>query len=494
MKSYLSNDTEAKLKKTKELPPHIHFIGIGGIGMSALAMILAQKGYSISGSDQKKNLTLKKLEENKVHIFPTQVESNIDEIFKVHEKNILVVKSSAIHRDNLELCKAKKYNLKIKHRSEILAFLIEQKRSIIVSGSHGKTTTSTYITTLFSYANKNPTAIIGGIVPLYKSNYNFGNSEFLIAEADESDGSLVKFNPSIGLITNLELEHVDHYLDLEDLIETMKQFAQNCECLITNFDCKNLRDNIKGSKWFSIQKIINIDFALIPKESNGCEIIAEYYEKEKFIDVIKIPVPGIHNLSNTAAAIAACRVAGILFKDIKKGIDNLKLPSRRFEFKGLWKNRIIVEDYAHHPSEIDAAISIASSIIKTKHTLSKILPRRIVTIFQPHRYSRTQKFQEEFAKSLSKSDLVFITPIYSAGEDKIEGINNRNIGHALKKIKPSLEIYTPDNNQNLIKLIKDHTLEKDLILVMGAGDINLICENLFLESINNKLISSDIAA
>ena len=241
MKSYLSKDTEAKLKKTKELPPHIHFIGIGGIGMSALAMILAQKGYSISGSDQKKNLTLKKLEENKVHIFPTQVESNIDEIFKVHEKNILVVKSSAIHPDNLELCKAKKYNLKIKHRSEILAFLIEQKRSIIVSGSHGKTTTSTYITTLFSYANKSPTAIIGGIVPLYKSNYNFGNSEFLIAEADESDGSLVKFNPNIGLITNLELEHVDHYQDLEELIETMKQFARKCECLITNFDCDNLR-------------------------------------------------------------------------------------------------------------------------------------------------------------------------------------------------------------------------------------------------------------
>ena len=494
MKSYLSNDTEAKLKKTKELPPHIHFIGIGGIGMSALAMILAQKGYSISGSDQKKNLTLKKLEENKVHIFPTQVESNIDEIFKVHEKNILVVKSSAIHPDNLELCKAKKYNLKIKHRSEILAFLIEQKKSIIVSGSHGKTTTSTYITTLFSYANKSPTAIIGGIVPLYKSNYNFGNSEFLIAEADESDGSLVKFNPNIGLITNLELEHVDHYQDLEELIETMKQFARKCECLITNFDCDNLRSNIQDSKWFSIKKILNIDFALIPKESNGCEIIAEYYEKEKFIDVIKIPVPGIHNLSNAAAAIAACRVAGILFKDIKKGIDNLKLPSRRFEFKGLWKNRLIVEDYAHHPSEIDAAISIASTIIKTKHNFSKILPRRIVTIFQPHRYSRTQQFQEEFAKSLSKSDLVFITPIYSAGEDKIEGINNKNIGDKLKKIKPNLEIYTPDNNQNLIKLIKEQTLENDLILIMGAGDINLISENLFLELINKKLISNDIAA
>ena len=153
MKSYLSLDTEAKLNKKQELPPHIHFIGIGGIGMSALAMILAKNGYSISGSDQKKSQNLKELAENDIHIFQYQEESNIDKIFKLHGKNILVVISSAIRQDNLELCKAKKYNLTINHRSEILAFLIEQKKSIIVSGAHGKTTTSTYITTLFAYAN-----------------------------------------------------------------------------------------------------------------------------------------------------------------------------------------------------------------------------------------------------------------------------------------------------------------------------------------------------
>ncbi len=494
MKSYLSLDTEAKLKKTNELPHHIHFIGIGGIGMSALAMILAKNGYSISGSDQKKSQTLKELAESEVQIFHTQEESNIDEIFKLHGKNILVVRSSAIRENNLELYKAKKYNLTINHRSEILAFLIEQKRSIIVSGSHGKTTTSTFITTLLSYAKRSPTAIIGGIVPLYKKNYNFGNGELLIAEADESDGSLVKFNPNIGVITNLELEHVDHYFDLKDLIKTMKKFAQKCESLVTNYDCENLKNNMQNSKLFSIKKINNIDFALIPKECNGCEIIAEYYEKEKFIEIIKIPVPGIHNLSNALAAIAACRLAGIPFKDIKKGIDYLQLPTRRFDYKGLWKNRLIVEDYAHHPSEIDAAISIAFTIINTKNKLSHISPKRLVTIFQPHRFSRTKKFQKEFAKSLSKSDLVFISPIYSAGEDEIEGINNKSIGYELKKLKPNLKIYTPENNQNLIKLIKEHTIEKDLILVMGAGDINIICANLFLELINNKSIRSNLAA
>lgn len=492
MKSYLSLDTKLKLKKLLLLPSHIHFIGIGGIGMSALAMILAKNGYSISGSDIKNSPILEDLANNHVNIFNTQKESNIDKILDKQNKNILVVISSAIRADNVELKKAKKCNLQIIHRSEILQSLINQKKSIVISGSHGKTTTSTYITSILSILKKDPNAVIGGIVPLYKKNYNVSNSDILVAEADESDGSLVTFHPNIGIITNIELEHIDHYKNLEDIIKVMKEFAGNSDYLIANYDCQNLKNNIEASKWFSIQKTSGIDFALIPKESNGCEIIAEYYEKEKFIDLISIPIPGIHNLSNAVAAIAACRVAGILFKDIKKVIKYLQLPSRRFDYRGLWKNRLIVEDYAHHPSEIDAAISIASTIKNTKNNLSEILPDRIVSIFQPHRYSRTKKFQKEFAKSLSKSDLVFITPIYSAGEDEIEGITNKSIGNQLKNLKPSLEVYTPDNNQDLIKLIKENTMEKDLILIMGAGDINMICANLFLELINNKI--NNIAA
>ncbi len=483
-----------KLKKLKLSHPHIHFIGIGGIGMSAIAMILAKNGYSVSGSDIRNSHILKELAKNNINVFETQKESNIDKILKNKNNNILVVISSAIRSDNLELKRAKKYNLQIKHRSQILKLLIDQKKSIVISGSHGKTTTSTYITTILSILNKDPTAVIGGIVPLYNKNYNLGRSEILVAEADESDGSLVTFNSNISIITNIELEHVDHYRDLKDLIKVMKEFAEKSNYLIANYDCKNLKNNIEASHWFSIQETNDIDFALIPKVSNGCEIIAEYYEKGKFIDLINVPIPGIHNLSNTVAAIAACRIAGILFKDIKEGIKHLKLPSRRFDYKGLWKNRLVVEDYAHHPSEIDAAISIASTIKNTKNNLSEIAPERLVSIFQPHRYSRTLKFQKEFAISLSKSDLVFISPIYSAGENKIEGINNKTIGNKLRKLNPDLEVYTPDNNQDLIKLIKKYTKEKDLILVMGAGDINIICSNLFLKVINNWSIKNDLVA
>ena len=463
--------------------------------MSALAIILAKNGYAISGSDLKKSSILKELAINKVKIFDTQEASNIDKILENEKhKNILIVISSAIRLNNIELKQAKKYNLKIKHRSEILNLLIDKKKSIVISGSHGKTTTSTYITTILSISKKDHTAVIGGIVPIYKKNYKVSDNQLLVAEADESDGSLVRFHPSLGIITNLELEHVDHYKNLEELIKTMKEFAQNCKLLIANYDCKNLKDNIQANSWFSTKEINNIDFALIPKESNGCEIIADYYENENFIDTIQIPVPGIHNLSNTIAAISACRKAGILFEDIKKGIKDLELPYRRFDYKGIWQNRLIIDDYAHHPSEIDAAISMASVIIKTKNKFSNISPKRLVTIFQPHRFSRVLKFKEEFAKSLIRSDLVFISPIYSAGEDIIEGVNNSAIGDEIEKINPNLEIYTPQSNQKLIELIKEKTIEQDLILIMGAGDINIICSNLFLELINSKSNKSPLAA
>ncbi len=457
--------------------------------MSALAMILAKSGYSISGSDNKKSSLLKELASNKINIFESQKAINIDEIIKINnkKKKIIVVISSAIREDNQELEKAKKYNLSIKHRSEILAFLIDQNKSIVVSGSHGKTTTSTYITTILSLVNQHTKAIIGGIVPLYKKNYNFSEGELLIAEADESDGSLVKFNPNIGIITNIELEHVDYYKNLEDLIKTMKEFSHNSECLIVNADCKNIKAHIKASTWFSTRVINNIDFALIPKESNGSEIIAEYYEKEILIDLIKIPIPGLHNLSNAIAAIAACRIIGISFEDIKKVIKHLQLPGRRFDYQGLWENRLIVDDYAHHPSEVDAAISMASLMIKKQNNVFPISPNRLVTVFQPHRFSRTKKFQKSFAKQLIKSDLVFITPIYSAGEDAIQGVDNRSLAYQMKLLKPNLEIYTPNNNQELIKLIKEKTKPKDLIIMMGAGNINTIWQSLFLNSINSDL-------
>ncbi len=454
--------------------------------MSALAMILAKSGYSISGSDQKQSKILKELTANQIKIFQHQEEKNIENIYETHNKNIIIILSSAISSYNSEVQKAMRYGLKIKHRSDILASLINSKNSLVVSGSHGKTTTSTYIATLLSLANKNPSAIIGGIVPHFNSNYNFGDGEFLVAEADESDGTLIKFNPYIGIITNIELEHIDHYKNLKNLLITMQKFGKNCRYLIANYDCNNIRQNIKPYAWYSTKTIKNIDFSLIPIESNGYETIAEYYEKEKLVDQIKIPVPGLHNLSNAIGSIASCRLAGITFKELKEGFIKLKSPKRRFDFKGLWNDRIIVDDYAHHPSEIEAAISIAFLTIKTKKHSFPISPQRLVSIFQPHRFSRTEKFKKEFAKALINSDLVFIIPIYAAGEKEIKGVTHNLIASEIQKLKPSLELYTPNSNQELITLIQEKTRPKDIILNMGAGDINTISTNLLLQQNNAR--------
>ncbi len=452
--------------------------------MSALAMILSKSGYSISGSDEKQSNILKHLNANEIKIFQRQEEKNIDNIYEIHNENIIVILSSAISKQNSELQKAIHYGLKIKHRSDILASLINNQNSLVVSGSHGKTTTSTYIATLLSLANKNPSAIIGGIVPHFNSNYNFGDGKFLVAEADESDGTLIKFNPYIGIITNIELEHIDHYRNLKNLLVTMKKFSQNCRYLIANYDCTNIRKNINPYAWYSTKIINNIDFSLIPLESNGCETLANYYEKGELVDQIKMPIPGLHNLSNAIGSIASCRIAGITFKELKEGIAKLKSPKRRFDFKGLWNDRIIVDDYAHHPSEIEAAISMAFLTIKTKKHSFPISPKRLVSIFQPHRFSRTDKFKKQFAKTLINSDLVFIIPIYAAGEKEIKGVSHHSIESEIKKLKPNLELYAPNSNQELVALIQEKTKPKDLILNMGAGDINTIWTNLLLQKCN----------
>ncbi len=459
--------------------------------MSAIAMILAKSGYSISGSDEKQSNILNQLTANQIKIFNSQEEKNIDSLYEIHSENIIIIVSSAISKDNSELQKAIHYDLKIKHRSDILASLINNKNSLVISGSHGKTTTSTYIATLLSIANKNPSAIIGGIVPHFNSNYNFGDGKFLVAEADESDGTLIKFNPYIGIITNIELEHVDHYGNLKNLLITMKKFSQNCRHVIANYDCNNIRKNINPYAWYSTKIINNIDFALIPVESNGYETLANYHEKGELIDQISIPIPGLHNLSNAVGSIATCRLAGVTFKELKEGIKKLKSPQRRFDFKGLWNERIIVDDYAHHPSEIEAVISMAFLTIKTKKHSFPISPQRLVSIFQPHRFSRTEKFQKQFARALINSDLVFIIPIYAAGEKAIKGISHHSIASEIKKLKPNLEFYTPNSKQELITLIQEKTKPKDLILNMGAGDINTIWTNLLLEKFHTGSIKKN---
>ena len=463
--------------------------------MSALALIFAKKGYSISGSDKKETQCIQNLVSAGVKIFKEQSATNITSICQNNETSPLVVISTAIGNSNKELQAANKAQLKIWHRSDLLAELIRQhSQSILVGGSHGKTTTSTIIATLLHLTNQNPTVVVGGLVPCLNSNGKAGKGNFLIAEADESDGTIQKFQGKVGIITNLELDHTNHYKDLASLIITMKKFAENCNQLLLNRDCKILRENFKNASWWSTKTFKNVDYAGIPVESNGKETIADFYEKGSFVGKIKIPLVGKHNLSNAIAAISACRIEGVPFLQLQNQLINIETPKRRFQLRGIWEGRQIIDDYAHHPTEIDATISMARLIINSKKKSLPMLPKRLVVIFQPHRFSRTKDFQNGFVKSLLKADSLILAPIYAAGEEAIEGINSKYLAKLIQNQNKDLPIVVANNFNELIDLVKKQTYKNDLILNMGAGDINKLWSELIKNEPKNNYSNFDLAA
>ncbi len=461
--------------------------------MSALAVILIKRGYSISGSDKQNSNTLQRLSAEGIKVFHKQNQENINAICKNYIHPLVVV-STAVPKNNLELQAAQEANLMICHRSDILAALIKKQPSIAVAGSHGKTTTSTLITTLLSKSNQDPTAVIGGLIPDFKSNGHAGFGKLLIAEADESDGSLVKFQAQLGVITNLELDHTDHYKDLQALIKTMKIFSQNSKRILANYDCPNIRKHFKASAWWSIKTSKDVDFAALPVKVDGKQTIANIYEKGQHLGQITLQLPGLHNLSNTIAAIAACRMAGIPFQLLRKNIYHLKTPGRRFEFRGIWSGRQIVDDYAHHPSEVKATLTMARLMIKSGTSSLPKSPKRLVVVFQPHRYSRISKFMHEFSIALAEADLILLAPVYSAGEVPIKDATSQCLANCISKQYPDLPVLVSKKLEQIPILVENETIEGDLVLTLGAGNINELWEKLQNRKRPNQWQSSILAA
>ena len=360
---------------------HFHFIGIGGIGMSAIAMGLLKKGYSVSGSDLVKNNETNKLEQLGAIIFTSQIQQNIEFVTsKFNNKLINFVVSSAIKPENEEFSYCKKKNLTIKHRSEILAMLMQTYTSLAVAGSHGKTSTSTFLSTILELCTHNSSSITGGIIPIYNSNCHLENTKYLVAEVDESDGTINKYKSDIGIINNIDFDHCDHFSNLGEVISSFKDFAANSKKLLLNFDCENTRNNFNSENKWSNTTSNNVTYAIIPTEINESHTIGKYYENGNFISSLNIPIPGLHNLSNITAAIAASRMIGVDFLEIKKKIKYLKLPKRRFEFRGQINQRNIYDDYAHHPNEIKETIKLGRLFIKQKHNKESQKSRLIAII------------------------------------------------------------------------------------------------------------------
>ncbi len=463
-----------------------HFIGIGGIGMSALAYVLTKRHLPVSGSDLHPNHITRKLESIGSHIFGRQEASNLEffrpesqvnteaneVVLNSQELPVVVTKatlpqvicSTAINTNNLEYKAALELGCPILHRSDVLAALIAEYYSIAVAGTHGKTTTSSMIGYMLLQAGLDPTILIGGEVNAWSGNARLGESKYLVAEADESDGSLVKHAPEIGIITNIELDHPDHYDTLEQVVETFQTFAKGCKILVGSIDCATVRDCLKPTISYSLYPETEADYTVTNIDYRADGTTALVWEQGKALGMLNLQLLGRHNLSNALAAVAIGRALNLEFGKIASGLATFEGARRRFEFRGEVDGITFIDDYAHHPSEIRATLAAAS--LQTRPG------QRVVAIFQPHRYSRTLTFLEEFAESFAHADLVVITDIYSAGEPDLGQISGEQLVAKIATHQPQVT-YQPT-----LSSVREFLLSKlrrgDLALFLGAGNLNQV--------------------
>lgn len=483
-----------------------HFIGIGGIGMSALAYVLAKRKLPVSGSDLCHSHITQRLQEQGAHIFWTQDAANLDFFQPAKSTNIdadadsnatpveqhsanrdanplpQVICSTAINPANSEYRAALDSGCPIFHRSDVLAGLIQEYHSVAVAGTHGKTTTSSLIGCLLYQAGLDPTVVIGGEVNALGGNARLGHGPYLVAEADESDGSLVKLAPQIGIVTNMELDHPDHYASLDQVIATFKTFAQHCHTLIGCIDCQTVREQLQPTISYSVQSELGADYTVDQVTYHHDGTTAQVWERGQLLGQLKLKLLGQHNLSNALAAVAVGRLLGLDFATIAPILTTFEGARRRFELRGEAHGISFIDDYAHHPSEIQATLAAARLRAEQseggKH-------RRIVAVFQPHRYSRTLVFLREFAQSFGNADLVLTTDIYSAGEADSGQINGQQLADAIAVHHPQV-IYQPSLTA-VSTALKEILIPGDLVLFLGAGNLNRIIPELstFYQQIDN---------
>ncbi|MBE9222297.1 UDP-N-acetylmuramate--L-alanine ligase [Cyanobacterium stanieri LEGE 03274] len=455
-----------------------HFIGVGGIGMSALAHVLAKRGVPISGSDLKSTHITERLESMGAKIFFTQEASNIDQLYQINgkkdQKNLQVVCSTAINNNNSEYQAVIEKGYPIFHRSDLLAALIKDYQSIAVAGTHGKTTTSSMIGYMLLESKLDPTVIVGGEVSAWGGNARLGDSNLLVAEADESDGSLIKHSPTMGIITNIELDHPDHYKDLNQLVDIFNQFSSQSDLTIACIDCPVVKENIKANITYSINPDSGANYIAtnIVHQPKGSQ--AQVWENGQLLGNISLLLSGNHNVSNALSAIAVGRKLGLDFDTIAQALSTFDGAKRRFEYKGKFQGATLIDDYAHHPSEIRCTLEAART------RLPQYDASRVVAIFQPHRYSRTETFLEDFARCFASADVVILTDIYSAGEDNKTGITGQKLAETVEKYHDEV-IYYPQLS-SLKNFLADFLQPTDLTLFLGAGNLNqTIAELLKLE-------------
>tara|TARA_A100001234_G_scaffold126137_1_gene110613 strand:+ start:4464 stop:5858 length:1395 start_codon:yes stop_codon:yes gene_type:complete len=452
---------------------NIFFVGIGGIGMSGIAELLMNLRFNISGSDISENENVKRLRGMGVDI---RIGHNINNV--TNDIDVLVY-SSAVSLENPEIMRAKQKGIPVIRRAEMLGELISVKEtSIAIGGTHGKTTTSSMVGTVLSNAKMDPTLVVGGLVHNLDTNSKLGSGDIIVVEADEYDRSFLALKPTISIITNIELEHMDCYDSLRDLQDAFISFCRSVPfygAIIACIDSPAVQEIITKIERPMITYGRSRDAAYRAKNLRFHENKSTYtvFRAEECLGEIELNVPGEHNILNSLAAVTLGLEMGLSFKSISKGIQAYLGVRRRFDIKGVYNEIFVVDDYAHHPTEVEATLQSARSG----------WDRRIVTVFQPHLFTRTKQFYREFAEALQHADIAIVTDIYPAREQKIAGVTSKLI---YDELSSECSYLVPDLD-DLIDKLDEVTQSGDMVITMGAGNIWRYCDFYVnhLKTINN---------
>lgn len=462
-----------KISCVKNKKDPIHFIGIGGIGMSAIAEVLIKCGYQVQGSDMSENANVQRLKSYGIKIFKGHEAGNVKDA-KV------LVRSTAIKDNNVEVREAEDIGIPVIHRSDMLAEIIKNKVGIAITGTHGKTSTTAMVTELLETAKKDPTVINGGIINNYKNNAKVGSGDLMVIESDESDGTFAKYDAKIRIVTNLEPEHLDYYGNFENLKKCFDEYLANSpkDGLVVLCAEDKVLMSMYG-KYKSKSNFVTYGF------TKSADVYAEnmkqkrdgvYFDvvfnlsKKRIIKDVRLASYGKHNILNFLAAIAVADFLKIPDALIKQGVGNYNGVQRRFTRVGVVDDILIIDDYAHHPTEIKVTVDTAKSIVKKGE--------KIIAVLQPHRYTRVADLFEEFSKCLKDVDVAILANIYAAGQVPIPGVNQDSLYEKMKCHKTKNLIKLIDENE-LLYIINKIAKKGDVILFMGAGDITKWSRNIY---------------
>lgn len=451
-----------------KMPPHmgpVHFVGVGGIGMSALAETLIGLGYQVQGSDLKENMNVRRLKEKGARIFIGHDSANID------GAEIIVV-SSAIKSGNPEYDTALASGLPIVLRAELLAELMRLKASVAVAGTHGKTTTTSLVSVLLEAGGIDPTVINGGIINAYGSNARMGQGEWIVAEADESDGTFTKLPTQVGIVTNIDPEHMDHYRDFDALRAAFQTFIDNIPfygfavACIDHAEVRQIVERARRKRIITYGESPDADVRMTAHRDQDGQVVFDVELSDalkggaRALHGLALPLPGRHNALNAIAAMIVAIELGIDDGIIRSALANFAGVRRRFTLTGSWKDVAFYDDYAHHPVEIRAVLSAARGAAHG----------HVVAIMQPHRFTRLSGLFDDFAACVADADTVIVTPVYAAGEAPIEGVDHETLAARIKALGHNHVVVSP-GGESLALLIATVAEPGDLVIGLGAGNV-----------------------